>query len=141
MIETQEPTDLMGVVEKTTPSGNKIPPSRIDCGIGEENMLSMFEYVGRSYDEIINLCQKKPKCIEDGIDEIVGQDDTDKFSIYCIHGCGEFVPSKNNGVIIVSRGSAMLNGMKITKGDRIFFNDKEKLIFESDSEFKAIVSC
>ena len=46
MVEAQEPSDLMGVVEKHTVSGRELCDLKMHGGIGYENMLKMFTYQG-----------------------------------------------------------------------------------------------
>ena len=127
IIEVQEPSDLMGVVEKKTPSGRELANVKLHGGIGFENMLKMFDYNGMSIDKIRKDFFHEPKMIEQNVFEIIGKLTTDKFSIYSICGEGKYTPQNKNGVVIITQGSGSVNGIKAKKGDRFFFNDGDKI--------------
>ena len=127
MIEVQEPSDLMGVVEKKTPSGRELADVKLHGGIGFENMLKMFDYNGMGIDEIKKSYSHEPKMIRQNVFEIIGKSTTDKFSIYLICGEGEYTPQNKNGVVIITKGSGSINGIKVKKGDRMFFNEGDTI--------------
>ena len=51
MVELQEPSDLMVVAERFTPSGRRIPDAKMHGGVGWENMFDVYEYESRSLEE------------------------------------------------------------------------------------------
>ncbi len=51
MVELQEPSDLMVVAERFTPSGRRIPDSKMHGGVGWERMFDVYEYEGLTYEE------------------------------------------------------------------------------------------
>ena len=51
MVELQEPSDLMVVAERFTPSGRRIPDAKMHGGVGWERMFDVYEYDGRTYEE------------------------------------------------------------------------------------------
>ena len=51
MVELQEPSDLMVVAERFTPSGRRIPDSKMHGGAGWERMFDVYEYEGLTYEE------------------------------------------------------------------------------------------
>ena len=51
MIELQEPSDLMVVAERVTPSGRRIPDAKMHGGVGWEKMFEVYEYEGRTFEE------------------------------------------------------------------------------------------
>ena len=51
MVELQEPSDLMVVAERVTPSGRRIPDGKIFCGLDFEGMLDVYGYNGLSFEE------------------------------------------------------------------------------------------
>ena len=141
MIETQEPSDLMGVTEKKTSSGRVIDERKLHGGIGIENMMKMFDYKGMSFDETVNNCKLSKKELSRGVFEIVGEKQTDKFTIHLLSNGGVYEPSRQNGVIIVTEGMGDINGIAVKKGDRLLFNNKDKIFLNSDENFCAVVCC
>lgn len=139
MIEVQEPSDLMGVVEKQTPSGNKIEDIKLHGGIGFENMLKMFDYTGRSIEKTKEKYTYYPKRIDNGVYEIIGKNATDKFSIHMLENGGKFTPPRKNGTIIITSGAGKINGIDVKKGDRMFFNSDDQI--EVSVNLKAVVCC
>ena len=140
MIEVQEPSDLMGVVEKKTPSGKIIADVKLHGGIGFDNMLNMFNYIGSSFDNILNQYKHIPSEIREGTYEIIGGKTTDKFSIHCIENGGSFTPARKNGVIIITDGTGVINKVNVKKGDRLFFNSNDTLNVTGEN-IKAIICC
>ena len=51
MVELQEPSDLMVVAERFTPSGRRIPDAKMHGGVGWERMFDVYEYDGHTYEE------------------------------------------------------------------------------------------
>ena len=51
MVELQEPSDLMVVAERFTPSGRRIPDAKMHGGVGWERMFDVYEYEGLTYEE------------------------------------------------------------------------------------------
>lgn len=119
-------------MKKKTPSGRKLADVKLHGGIGFENMLKMFDYNGMSIDEIKKNYSHEPKMIKQNVFEIIGKSTTDKFSIYLICGEGEYTPQNKNGVVIITKGSGSVNGIKAKKGDRLFFNEGDKISTAGD---------
>lgn len=71
MAEVQEPSDLMGVVEKKTPSGRELADIKLHGGIGFENMLKMFKYEGENLEQIKAKYTHAPKPIGENVYEII----------------------------------------------------------------------
>ena len=72
LAELQEPTDLMVIPERVTPSGVELKEKKLHGGIGFENMLKMFDYNGMSIDKIRKDFFHEPKMIEQNVFEIIG---------------------------------------------------------------------
>ncbi len=51
LVELQEPSDLMVVAERFTPSGRRIPDAKMHGGVGWERMFDVYEYEGRTFEE------------------------------------------------------------------------------------------
>ncbi len=52
MVELQEPSDLMVVAERFTPSGRRIPDAKMHGGVGWDKMFDVYEYEGLDYEEV-----------------------------------------------------------------------------------------
>ena len=52
MVELQEPSDLMVVAERVTPSGRVLPEAKLHGGVGFEAMFDVYEYAGRTYEDL-----------------------------------------------------------------------------------------
>ena len=139
MIEVQEPSDLMGVTERKTPSGRMIDERKLHGGIGIENMMNMFDYNTMSFDETVKSCKLFGKELSHGVIELVGEKQTDKFSIHCLRGNGVYKPLRDKGVIIVTEGMGNINGISVTKGERLLFDDRDEINLTGNDNFCAIV--
>ena len=109
MAELQEPTDLMAVPEKVTPSGRPLPEARLHCGLGFVKMFDMFDYTGYSYDELKAKFHRRRECPKNSTAEIIDGTLTDKFAMSECRVDGELHYS-NNGlpevfVVINGHGS------------------------------------
>ena len=102
-------------------------------------MLKMFNYRGESLEDIKEKYIYSPRKISENVFEIIGKNETDKFSICLIRGGGDFVPPRKNGVIIVTQGNGKINGTEVKKGDRLFFNSDDKIVAEDGTE--AVICC
>lgn len=124
IVELQEPSDLMVVGERYTPSGRKIDEDRLHMGLGFEKMFDVFDYTGYALSEIKDKYFRKPQKISDGVYEILGADLTDKFSMYLLCGSTDFVINKPFAVGIVIQGSAKINNIEAESGNRLLISDK-----------------
>lgn len=120
MIELQEPSDLMVVAERVTPSGREIPQGKLHGGLGFDGMFDVYRYEGFAFDDIVSKYVRR-----NVTGRIFGPELTDKFSMWRI--CGEypeFKPTRTGGVAVVIDGSGTINGLEVVKGDRIVFADE-----------------
>ena len=135
MIELQEPSDLMVVAERFTPSGREIPEKKLHCGLGFEEMFNVYEYVGYSYE---SLCAKyvrragsgggAPAVAEGkGIVRILGPELTDKFSMYRLTDGAQLPLARPGAVAVVTSGAGTLNGLAVQKGDRLVVSSESEL--------------
>ena len=115
MIELQEPSDLMVVAERFTPSGRRIPDAKMHGGIGWDRMFDVYEYNGRTFDE---TCAKyvRRKCADT---QICGPEFTDKFEMWRLTGGGSLDLSGASAVVVVTDGAGTLNGLAVQHGDRL----------------------
>ena len=140
MIELQEPSDLMVVAEKYTPSGRQIPDYRMDMGMGLEKALEVYDYTTYSLEQIkAKYCPAKKKVAE-GIYEILGTELTDKFSMYQLRGNAELTINSKYSVSIVTEGEGIMNGKSVKKGDRCFLKEEEK-VHTTGAESFCVVIC
>ena len=81
LAELQEPSDLMVVMERCTPTGRPIPDSRIDCGLGA-HMFDVYDYTGYTRDELRRKYYRRPEPRPNEFCTLVGAELTDKFRLY-----------------------------------------------------------
>ena len=132
MIELQEPSDLMVVAERFTPSGREIPEAKLHGGLGFAGMHDVYVYEGLAFDEI---CAKYVKrgggAAQD--ERILGPELTDKFSMWRLgEGSKPLALPRPSGVIVVTEGDGRINGVSVCKGDRLVFADESTVALEGD---------
>ena len=157
MIELQEPSDLMVVAERFTPSGREIPEKKLHGGLGFEGMFDVYAYEGLTLDEICSRyvrraasprgatetgpsahatsfparlapqSQAKPR-------QILGPELTDKFSEWLLKPGDELALPRDRGVAVVTEGEGSLNGVAVRKGDRLVFADEHELKLTGQAE-------
>ena len=139
MVELQEPSDLMVVAERFTPSGRRIPDAKMHGGVGWEKMYDVYEYDGLDYEDVCRRYVKRGfshKEHKDPKEEILrtsravscicGLEFTDKFSMWRIErqGCLDL---PRPACVIVMDGVGAVNGLAAKKGDRVLVAN-EKII-------------
>lgn len=124
IIELQEPSDLMVVGERYTPSGRKIVEEKLHMGMGYERMFDVYDYTGYELDEIKEKFCPAPQKIDKGVYEILGSKLTDKFSMYRLEGETNFKLSRPYAVAIVVKGEGMINETFVKKGNRLLISDE-----------------
>ncbi len=140
MIELQEPSDLMVVNERFTPSGREIPEQRLHMGLGYAKMFDVYVYTGYSYSEIQEKYCPKPRLIGEGLYEILGSIQTDKFAMYLLMNGSRLQTPKQYKIAIVISGKGMLCGKQVGRGDR-FLLQNETEITAVGTEDLQIVLC
>ena len=141
MIEIQEPSDLMGVTERKTPSGREIADAKIHGGIGVDNMMKMFHYEGFEMSDVLKAHFQKPRMCDTGVRCLVDGERTEKFSLYELSEGADFCTEITSGVIIVTEGEGVLNGISVRRGDRLLYCNERKLHLSSNTHCKAILCC
>jgi len=129
IIELQEPSDLMVVAERVTPSGRRIPDGKIFGGLDAEGMFDVYAYEGLSLDE---LCARYVRRGVSG--RILGPDLTDKFSMWRLTGNQSLDLPRDRGVAIVTSCSGSLNGLPVRIGDRLVFAEERQLQLTGPAE-------
>jgi len=114
MVELQEPSDLMVVAERFTPSGREIPERKMHCGLGWDEMFNVYSYEGVDYE---TLCRRYVRRQARGM--IVGRPTTDKFSMHLLEANGSLRLDGASAVVVVVSGEGAANGCAVRRGDRL----------------------
>jgi mannose-6-phosphate isomerase len=140
LVELQEPSDLMVVAERFTPSGRRIPDAKMHGGAGWERMFDVYEYEGRSYEETCGACVRRGNDAgaADAARLVCGPEFTDKFKMWRLSGGGAVPLDGAKAVVVVTGGEGRLNGLAATRGDRFVAWGESAL--EADGHLSAIVS-
>ena len=126
MIELQEPSDLMVVTERFTPSGRRIPDAKMHGGVGWEKMFDVYEYGGPTFEEV---CATYVKRAAGGL-RILGPELTDKFEMWRVTGGGSVTLLRGRAVAVVTDGAGAVNGLAVTRGDRLLIADDRDIVVQ-----------
>lgn len=127
MVELQEPSDLMVIPERKTPSGRVLADAKLHGGLGFEKMFDVFDYTGYSEESIRKKLMPEKRIISKNITEIVGASMTDIFTMIEITGSTRYEMTSKYAVIIVTDGSVLINGTHFAKGDCILCVNEKSL--------------
>ena len=120
MVELQEPSDLMVVAERFTPSGRRIPDAKMHGGVGWERMFDVYEYEDLDYEEV---CRRYVRRGGERKDHkafcVCGPELTDKFGMWRVLSGGRVVFPRESSVVVVTDGNGSVNGIGVKKGDRL----------------------
>lgn len=149
MIELQEPSDLMVVAERITPSGRRIPDAKMHGGVGWKRMFDVYEYETFEYEDVCRRYVKrcfgqeekedvKVRTLRTSCEKfcICGPDLTDKFSMWCIERQGHLNLS-HPACAVVTDGVGEVNGVTVRKGDRLLVTDERFL--ETNGSAKIVI--
>ena len=137
MVELQEPSDLMVVAERFTPSGRRIPDAKMHGGVGWEKMFDVYEYEGRTFEETCAKYVRRSdaqECVPSPI-RICGPDFTDKFSMWRLSGVGTLSLGGNGAIVVVTDGTGEVNGLAVKKGDRLVVAGETAVATRGDAKF------
>ena len=132
MVELQEPSDLMVIPERITPSGRVLADAKLHCGLGFERMFDVFDYSGYSKEDIRKKLMPERRMISENISEIVGEATTDIFTMVEITGNCVYEHNSKYAVIIVTDGIVSINGKSFSKGDTILCVNENVLDIKGD---------
>ncbi|MBQ7235369.1 MAG: class I mannose-6-phosphate isomerase [Kiritimatiellae bacterium] len=158
MVELQEPSDLMVVAERFTPSGRRIPDAKMHGGVGCERMFDVYEYEGLSFKDVCRryvrrgLSHKEELFTNDNCHNcsqiantnlcasaslreaycICGPELTDKFAMWRVMGGGSVVLPRDCAVAVVTGGNGEVNGLPAKKGDRLLIADDCRIDVSGD---------
>ncbi len=133
MVELQEPSDLMVVAERLTPSGRRIPEGKIFCGLDVEGMLDVYRYEGLEYDEVCARYVKRTVS-GGGAQRVLGPELTDKFEMWRLSGGAEVRLGGSSAVAIVTAGEGFANGLRVRAGDRLLVAAEDSLSLTEELE-------
>lgn len=126
LAELQEPTDLMVIPEKVTPSGVVLNERKLHGGLGFEKMFDCFEYNGYSEEQIREKYFQKPKKINETESIVVS---CEKFTMKKLDICEKYTLSLDSyAIAVVTEGEVLADGQKISAGDRIFISEEQKKV-------------
>jgi len=121
MIELQEPSDLMVVAERLTPSGRRIPDGKIFGGLDYEGMLDVYDYYGLSFEDLCAKYVRRGETCSAAAVRILGPELTDKFEMWRLTDGAKLALDGAGAVAVVTDGTGTLNGVVVRKGDRLVF--------------------
>ena len=129
MAELQEPTDLMVIPERVTPSGVELSDIKLHCGLGFEKMFDCFIYDGQDRETVYNKYFIRPVKLDDNIKVIADERITDKFRLYEIEVNDEYTYIPGSYCVgILIEGSGFVNDVYVKEGERFFVPENEKKI-------------
>ena len=124
LAELQEPTDLMVIPEKVTPSGVVLAETKLHGGLGFEKMFDCFIYEGMDEAKTRESYFIKPQKISETELQLLN---CDMFRLSQINLNGETnFEMDAYGIMVLVDGDATINGVNLTAGDRIFVSENEK---------------
>lgn len=139
MVELQEPSDLMVVAERFTPSGRRIPDAKMHGGVGWERMFDVYEYEDIDYEEV---CRRYVRRGGERKDHkafcVCGPELTDKFGMWRVLSGGRVVLPRESSVVVVTDGNGSVNGIDVKTGDRLLVSGEGNLEAHGDV---ALVVC
>ena len=142
MVELQEPSDLMVVAERFTPSGRRIPDAKMHGGVGWEKMFDVYEYEGLDYEEVCRRYVRRGFSRKERKDHkafcVCGPEFTDKFGMWRVLGGGGIAFPRDRSVAVVTDGAGSVNGVDVKKGDRLLVCGAENVEAHGDV---ALVVC
>ena len=141
MIELQEPSDLMVIPERKTPSGVVLAEKKLHSGLGFDGMFDVYDYTGLSEDQ---TRAKYYRCPERKINvpvSIVDGELTDKFSMtrLTVSGNTAYDLDGSYAVATVTDGEGVIKTkstqIRVKKSASLFISlDEGKLEFSGEFE-------
>ena len=129
LAELQEPTDLMVIPERITPSGIALADEKLHGGLGFEKMFDCFCYEGADKSETYKKYFKKPKHVNDNEKEIINNTMTDKFTLSEIKVSGSYLKNTDDyAIALVLEGEGECNSVSLKAYDRFFVPFGEKIL-------------
>lgn len=141
LAELQEPTDLMVVPERVTPSGVALAEEKLHGGLGFEKMFDCFCYNGVGREETYKKYFKPPTPVNETEKMIIDSTMTDKFCLSEIKVDGEYVRNIDEyAILLVLEGSGECNSVPLKAYERFFVPYSEKTI-RFKGKMKILICC
>ncbi len=150
MVELQEPSDLMVVAERFTPSGRRIPDAKMHGGVGWEKMFDVYEYEAMEYGDVCRryvrrgFGRKGGEDLEEWAPQaprgafcVCGPEFTGKFSMWRMAQGGRLALCRDSAVAIATDGAGAVNGYAVERGDRLLVANER--ILESEGNVALVV--
>ena len=142
MIELQEPSDLMVIPERATPSGRVLSEQKLHGGLGFEKMFDCFDYQGYSLSELQQKYHRSAAFADNEMTAIVDETLTDKFSMQSLRVCGsmEINLGDRYAVGVITEGACRLQcegeePLNLEKGNSFFIAaNSGTLCFDAQAE-------
>ena len=137
MLEIQEPSDYTMRVERVTVAGEELTPMQIHYGVGEDNMLDCFEYIGESEEELRERVFLKPRVSveSDFLTHLVSYDDTPCFKLDAVHhGVYRHKSDSFTTLIVTENGGEMTYGddkIMLQRGEKYFIPAGMEVLLEN----------
>lgn len=139
LAELQEPTDLMVIPERVTPSGVHLADEKLHGGLGFDRMFDCFTYDGVTESELRAKYWVPPRPVDAVQTVLLDRDTTDQFRMVrlCVPGAYRY-PLPGYAVAVAIDGSGTLNGAPVRTGDS-FFIDAQTDALRLDGTFTLLV--
>ena len=141
MVELQEPSDLMVIPERVTPSGVVLAEQKLHGGLGFDGMFDVYSYEGLSEQETRTRYFRHPAPLPNTPVPLVDEALTDKFSMMrlCVSGASEIDLTEAYAVVVVTDGIGTLSAaderISLKKSDNFFVSaNAGALSFEGNME-------
>jgi mannose-6-phosphate isomerase len=148
MVELQEPSDLMVIPERKTPSGVLLADVKLHGGLGFEKMWDCFNYEGMSEAEVKAKYYRHVDESAEGKISVVDASLTQRFSLDVLRVNGEFTTDfcGKYAVCVVTDGSITLSDgdeeYKLSKSDKFFVPAScGKLLWKGKGEVTINLPC
>ena len=138
MIELQEPSDLMVVAERMTPSGRTLPDGKIFGGLDTEGMFDVYEYAGLEYEDLCTRYVRRADGERSSAQRILGPELTDKFEMWKLSDGARLVLDGGAAVAVVTEGEGAVGERSVRKGDRLVISGETAVSVSGNAE---IVVC
>lgn len=123
LAELQEPTDLMVIPERVTPSGIRLSDRKMHCGLGFDRMFGCFDYTGYSEEEIRRKFWISPQKTDAVRTVLLEENSEHPFQLerYDVSGVC-LLRSGRAAAIVCIEGNGFLGGQPASAGDCFFLD-------------------
>ncbi len=148
MVELQEPSDLMVIPERKTPSGVELADIKLHGGIGFEKMWDCFHYDGMSKEEVKAKYYRSVDESKMGLIPVVDSSLTERFSLSLLRVDGEYstdFSGKYAACVVTDGAFTLFDGQEeysLKKSDKFFVPASNKeLLWKGKGEVAVCLPC